>query len=60
MNDGVLENPAITCAGESVVKRALGIREKVPQQLNQLRRQAFVEKEFHPREALLCAANSAA
>ena len=45
---------------EAVSKRAFRAWEQIGEQCNQFRREAFVEEEFHPLEALWPAGNSAA
>src|SRR6266852_2394879 len=44
----VFENPEIASTSKPVSKRTFGLREKIAQQFDQPRREAFVEKELHP------------
>ncbi len=57
---GVVQNLTIANAGTPVSKRTFRIREKVAQQWNQFRRQAFIEEKLQRPGALFPAANSAA
>jgi hypothetical protein len=57
---GVLQNPEIAATYKPISKRALGFREKIAQEVNQLRRKAFVEEKLHLAETLRPAASSAA
>jgi hypothetical protein len=59
-NSRVFQDSAITGTSKSISKGALGLGEEVAQELNEFRRQAFVEEELHPLETLRPAANSAA